>query len=201
MYEIRLHGRGGQRLQEASRVLALSAVAEGKLVQLATSPRPNRVGAPAIMYLKISDRIDRSCAQRWLWDTSCFPEKFPPNIRDAPGGGAVSTGTSKALKAKGNYEAISVLMGGDGGLGDIGFGRLTGSLERNEDVLCICLDNEANNATGFQRSSSTPYMAWTPITEVGKASRGNPIPKKNLPLIVASSRNPLRHNRQSLQHP
>lgn len=55
MYEIRLHGRGGQRLKEASRVLALAALAEGKHVQLAPRPGPNRVGAPAIMYLKISD--------------------------------------------------------------------------------------------------------------------------------------------------
>jgi len=114
------------------------------------------------------------------------PRNSPRMSATLPGGAAVSTGTSRALKAKGKSEAISVLMGGDGGLGDIGFGRLSGALERNEDVLCICLDNEANNATGFQRSGSTPYMAWTPITEVGKASRGKPMAKKNLPLIVAA---------------
>ncbi|MFQ6074688.1 MAG: thiamine pyrophosphate-dependent enzyme [Candidatus Bathyarchaeia archaeon] len=114
------------------------------------------------------------------------PMNFPRIASTLPGGAAVSTGVARALKAKGDHKAISVLIGGDGGLGDIGFQPLSGALERNEDILCICLDNEANNATGFQRSGSTPYGAWTPITEVGKAARGKAVPKKNLPLIVAA---------------
>lgn len=56
MYEVRLHGRGGQLLQQASQVLASALMAEGKQVQLAPQPGSNRVGTPAAMFLKVDDR-------------------------------------------------------------------------------------------------------------------------------------------------
>ncbi|MBN2687249.1 MAG: pyruvate synthase subunit beta, partial [Deltaproteobacteria bacterium] len=53
---------------------------------------------------------------------------------------------------------------GDGGTFDIGFQALSGAVERNEDFIYVCYDNEAYMNTGIQRSSSTPYGAWTTTT-------------------------------------
>ncbi len=55
-------------------------------------------------------------------------------------------------------------LGRDGGTFDIGFQALSGAVERNEDFIYVCYDNEAYMNTGIQRSSSTPYGAWTTTT-------------------------------------
>jgi pyruvate ferredoxin oxidoreductase beta subunit len=64
--------------------------------------------------------------------------------------------------------------GGDGGTVDIGMGTLSGMLERNDDVLYICYDNEAYMNTGVQRPGATPPAArpppprpWGSILNVG----------------------------------
>jgi pyruvate/2-oxoacid:ferredoxin oxidoreductase beta subunit len=41
---------------------------------------------------------------------------------------------------------------------------LSGAVERNENFIYVCYDNEAYMNTGVQRSSSTPYGAWTTTT-------------------------------------
>ncbi|MFH1246749.1 MAG: thiamine pyrophosphate-dependent enzyme, partial [Candidatus Micrarchaeota archaeon] len=56
---------------------------------------------------------------------------------------AVASGISRALKTQGNNHTKVVVIAGDGSTYDIGFGVLSGMLERNEDVLYICYDNEA----------------------------------------------------------
>ncbi|RLI06131.1 pyruvate synthase subunit beta [Candidatus Bathyarchaeota archaeon] len=107
-------------------------------------------------------------------------------------GGAVASGVEAALKAlirKGRLENKKihvVVIAGDGGTADIGFQSLSGALERGHDLLYVCLDNEAYMNTGIQRSSSTPYGAWTTTSAVGKVSFGKPQWKKNMPAIVAS---------------
>jgi pyruvate/2-oxoacid:ferredoxin oxidoreductase beta subunit len=57
-----------------------------------------------------------------------------------------------------------VTWAGDGGTFDIGFQALSGAVERNENFIYVCYDNEAYMNTGVQRSSSTPYGAWTTTT-------------------------------------
>jgi len=42
--------------------------------------------------------------------------------------------------------------------------------------------------TGIQRSGSTPYSAWTTTTPVGKVKRGEDLPKKDMPAIIAAHR-------------
>ena len=79
-------------------------------------------------------------------------------------GGAVASGIRAALDMKGDTETTVVTWAGDGGTFDIGFQALSGAVERNEDFLYICYDNEAYMNTGVQRSSSTPYGAWTMTT-------------------------------------
>ncbi len=79
-------------------------------------------------------------------------------------GGAVASGVRAALDQKGDTETTVVTWAGDGGTFDIGFQALSGAVERNEDFIYVCYDNEAYMNTGVQRSSSTPYGAWTTTT-------------------------------------
>ncbi len=79
-------------------------------------------------------------------------------------GGAVASGVRAALDMKGDRETTVVTWAGDGGTFDIGFQALSGAVERNEDFIYVCYDNEAYMNTGIQRSSSTPYGAWTTTT-------------------------------------
>lgn len=98
---------------------------------------------------------------------------------------AVATGVAAALEAKdGNKDNTQVLaVGGDGASYDIGFGSISGTLERNDNVIYICYDNEAYMNTGVQRSSATPYGATTTTSPKGEASFGNVKYKKNMPEI------------------
>jgi len=75
---------------------------------------------------------------------------------------------------------------GDGGTYDIGLQSMSGAAERNDDILYICVDNEAYMNTGIQRSGGTPFGAWTTTTPVGKKIQGNRTFKKNLGEIVAA---------------
>jgi pyruvate ferredoxin oxidoreductase beta subunit len=81
-------------------------------------------------------------------------------------------------------------FGGDGATADIGLQPLSGAMERGHDFLYCCFDNEAYMNTGIQRSSSTPYGAWTTTAPVSKKSIGQTTWKKNLPEIVAAHRIP-----------
>lgn len=56
---------------------------------------------------------------------------------------SVATGIKAALKQQGNNHTQVIALGGDGGMVDIGFGALSGALERNDDIIIVCYDNEA----------------------------------------------------------
>jgi len=100
---------------------------------------------------------------------------------------AVAAGIEAALKKQGKLDQIRVLaFGGDGGTIDIGFGALSGMLERGHDVLYVCWDNEAYMNTGVQRSGATPYAATTTTSPAGRVSFGEDRPKKDLPAIAAA---------------
>ena len=101
--------------------------------------------------------------------------------------GAAASGLRAALDARGETDTTVVAWAGDGGTFDIGFQSLSGAVERNEDFLYVCYDNEAYMNTGVQRSSSTPYGTRTTTTPgTGwKASR-----KKNIVEALAAHRIP-----------
>ncbi len=100
---------------------------------------------------------------------------------------AVASGIEAALKHQGKLEDIRVIaQAGDGGTSDIGLQAISGMLERGQDVLFICYDNEAYMNTGIQRSGSTPFYANTTTSPVGKCSLGNPRPKKPMVEIAAA---------------
>ena len=105
---------------------------------------------------------------------------------------AVASGIESALKVlmrKGRIPSkkiVTLAMAGDGGTADIGLQALSGALERNDDFIYICTDNEAYMNTGIQRSSSTPFGASTTTSPAGKVKMGQITWKKNMPAIAAA---------------
>ncbi|MCX7856468.1 MAG: pyruvate synthase subunit PorB [Deltaproteobacteria bacterium] len=105
---------------------------------------------------------------------------------------AVASGIESAIRIltqKGKLEnkKINIVgIAGDGGTSDIGFQALSGALERGHRLIYICLDNEAYMNTGIQRSSSTPYGAFTTTSPPGKKSIGQSTWKKDMPKIAAA---------------
>jgi len=99
---------------------------------------------------------------------------------------AVASCVVAALRAQQREETRVVVIGGDGATFDIGFGALSGMLERGDDVLYICMDNGAYMNTGGQRSGATPACAATTTHPAGKQSLGKTEKKKDLPEIVAA---------------
>jgi pyruvate/2-oxoacid:ferredoxin oxidoreductase beta subunit len=101
--------------------------------------------------------------------------------------GATASGVRAALDVKGDTETTVLSWAGDGGTFDIGFQSLSGAVERNEDCIFVCYDNEAYMNTGVQRSSSTPYGVRTTTTpgQDWKKTR-----KKNIMETMAAHRIP-----------
>ena len=100
---------------------------------------------------------------------------------------ATAAGIKAGLTIQGNDHTTVLAWAGDGGTFDIGLQALSGAVERNEDILFICYDNEAYMNTGIQRSSATPAGAWTTTTP-GAAGKGQR--KKNIVEIMAAHRIP-----------
>ncbi len=105
---------------------------------------------------------------------------------------AVASGVEAGLKVmqrKGYGPARlpkAIAMAGDGGTTDIGLQALSGAMERGNDLLYICFDNEAYMNTGVQRSSATPFGASTTTSPTGKTSSGQFSWKKNMPAIAVA---------------
>jgi len=101
---------------------------------------------------------------------------------------AVSAAGLKAgLEMVGDKETTVVAWAGDGGTFDIGIQALSGVAERNDNIIYVCYDNEAYMNTGIQRSSATPYGAWTTTTPVKHYKNR---PKKDIDAIMAAHRIP-----------
>ncbi|TKJ40088.1 2-ketoisovalerate ferredoxin oxidoreductase [candidate division LCP-89 bacterium B3_LCP] len=98
-----------------------------------------------------------------------------------------ATGVRHGLDIRGIKDCTVVAWAGDGGTFDIGFGALSATVERNENIAYVCYDNEAYMNTGIQRSSATPIGAWTSTTP-GEHPKEEP--KKNLVEIMAAHRIP-----------
>lgn len=100
---------------------------------------------------------------------------------------AVLSGIEAGLRAQGVAPEDVTVVGfaGDGGTADIGLQALSGAIDRNDDVLYICYDNEAYMNTGVQRSSATPPAARTATTQIAGDEPGNQWGQgKDVPLIA-----------------
>ena len=101
--------------------------------------------------------------------------------------GAAASGIRAALEMRGDTDTTVLSWAGDGGTFDIGFQSLSGAVERNEDCIFVCYDNEAYMNTGVQRSSATPFGTRTTTTpgQAWKKTR-----KKNIIEALAAHRIP-----------
>ena len=104
-------------------------------------------------------------------------------------GGATASGIKAGLVARGDTETTVIAWAGDGGTFDIGLQALSGAAERNGDIIYFCYDNEAYMNTGIQRSSATPWGAWTTTTPTIDPEHQ---PKKDIIAIMAAHRNARR---------
>ncbi len=95
---------------------------------------------------------------------------------------AAASGVRAAMRVLKKENTRVVAWAGDGGTSDIGLQALSAAIEREEDFLYICYDNEAYMNTGVQRSSTTPRGTITTNTPIrGKMERS-----KDLPAIIAA---------------
>ncbi len=93
----------------------------------------------------------------------------------------VAAGARAALDLRGERDSTVMAWAGDGGTFDIGLQALSGAAERNDNILYVCYDNEAYMNTGIQRSSATPWGAWTTTTPESKTES-----KKDIMQILAA---------------
>jgi pyruvate ferredoxin oxidoreductase beta subunit len=120
--------------------------------------------------------------------SSVYPENswsipwFHSLFGNAP---AVASGVSAAFRRLGKDDVRVIAQGGDGAIADIGMGCLSGMFDRNDDVLCVCYDNQAYMNTGVQRSGATPSFARTATTMPNSVYFGNEERTgKNVPKIA-----------------
>ncbi|MCR5109997.1 MAG: pyruvate synthase subunit beta [Ruminococcus sp.] len=102
------------------------------------------------------------------------------------GTASMLTGVEAGLRARGFKDFTAVGFAGDGGTADIGIQALSGAIDRNDNIIYICYDNEAYMNTGIQKSGLTPFGAKTTTTPAGKNIHGNIRPKKNMFEIAAA---------------
>lgn len=95
--------------------------------------------------------------------------------------GVVASGIRAGLDIRKEENITVMAWAGDGGTFDIGLQSLSGTAERNDDILYVCYDNEAYMNTGIQRSSATPPGAWTTTTPKGSVKAE---PKKDIEKIM-----------------
>ena len=60
MFQVRIHGRGGQGVVTAAELLSLAAFADGRFAQAFPTFGSERMGAPVISFCRIDDRPIRS---------------------------------------------------------------------------------------------------------------------------------------------
>ena len=102
------------------------------------------------------------------------------------GTASMLTGVEAGLRARGYKDFTTVGFAGNGGTADIGIQALSGAIDRNDNIIYICYDNEAYMNTGIQKSGLTPFGAKTTTTPAGKNIHGNIRPKKNMFEIAAA---------------
>lgn len=100
--------------------------------------------------------------------------------------GAMLSGVAAGAKALGLKDVNVVGFAGDGGTADIGLQALSGAIDRDDNVIYICYDNEAYMNTGVQQSSLTPYGSSTTTSPAGERIHGSKNTKKDMFEIIAA---------------
>lgn len=100
--------------------------------------------------------------------------------------GAMLSGIAVGAKALGMEDVNVVGFAGDGGTADIGLQALSGAIDRDDNIIYICYDNEAYMNTGVQQSSLTPFGSSTTTSPAGSRIHGSTNVKKDMFEIVAA---------------
>ncbi|MBW1716149.1 MAG: 3-methyl-2-oxobutanoate dehydrogenase subunit beta [Deltaproteobacteria bacterium] len=123
-----------------------------------------------------------------------IPGAWPMSIMDVPffhcafeTTAATISGIKAAYRKRGMDDICVVGWAGDGGTFDIGIQALSGTAERNDDIIYVCYDNEAYMNTGIQRSGATPIGSWTTTTPVKKPKSEQ---KKDIDAIMIAHKIP-----------
>jgi pyruvate ferredoxin oxidoreductase beta subunit len=103
-----------------------------------------------------------------------------------PGSASMASGITAGNRALGRKDTHTVVFAGDGGTADIGLQALSGAIDRDDNLIYICYDNEAYMNTGIQKSGLTPMGTRTTTTPAGENISGSTTHKKNLFEIVAA---------------
>lgn len=85
---------------------------------------------------------------------------------------AVATGIRRVCKDK----KVIITYQGDGDLGNIGIGELIHTCLRNENIICVLINNSVYGMTGFQMSSTTPIGVKTKTCVDGRTIKDHGIP-------------------------
>jgi len=102
MIEIRFHGRGGQGVVTAARLLAEAAFIEGKYAQAFPFFGAERRGAPVLAFSRINDKEIRARTQVYEPDYVIVLDPFLPEVVDVVAGlkqgGIVVLNSKKAMQ-------------------------------------------------------------------------------------------------------
>jgi len=155
---------------------------------LVVGPEFFRQGASALLVLSRSAEAASPYAIKVTPGDATVPKGSDQSV-SATLTGFRSTNVAMMVQVEGETGAqrMPLVSSGDGGTFDIGLQALSGAAERNEDILYCCYDNEAYMNTGVQRSSATPWGAWTSTTPVPHPEAS---PKKDILAILAAHRIP-----------
>ncbi|MBI4201271.1 MAG: pyruvate ferredoxin oxidoreductase [Chloroflexi bacterium] len=147
---------------------------------------PNTVVANATSCLEVSSTAYPYTAWRVPWIHSLF-ENTAATISGVE---AAYKALSRRGRLNGDGPINFIAFGGDGGTYDIGLQALSGAIERGHRFLYVCLNNEAYMNTGIQRSSASPFGAWTTTSPVGSVVTGKQQARKDLTRIIAAHGTP-----------
>lgn len=120
------------------------------------------------------------------WEVPFIHNAFENSAATISGVEAAFRSLKKQGKIPENKKIKFVAFGGDGGTYDIGIQSLSGALERGHDFVYVCYDNEAYMNTGIQRSSATPFGAFTNTSPAGSCSFGKSQFRKDLTMVCAA---------------
>lgn len=136
--------------------LGCAQIAAARLVIDQLGPNTVVVNATGCLEVTTTGYPDSAWQVPWLHSTFA---------NAAPIGSGIAAAFDYLERAGTKKQRPTILIqGGDGATFDIGFGALTASWARGDNLLYVCYDNEGYANTGMQASLSTPKQVKTPTT-------------------------------------
>lgn len=117
------------------------------------------------------------------WDTKSGV-KIPSTMPLLDNSASLMAGIKIAYESI-DSDVVSMAFAGDGATADSGLACLSAAVERRDNIVYICYDNEGYMNTGFQKSGTTPRGAGTSTTPIGKKGRGKLNFKKDIPMMMS----------------